>query len=281
MRDAVTFLLAGHRVHHLARCDSTNALAREGAAAGTLQPGDVVVADRQEAGRGRRGRTWVTLPAGRALAVSIVLRPPALPRPARLTLLAAVAAARALEACGARDIGIKWPNDLIRADRKIGGLLVEGAQRGLPARRVPPAVVLGLGLNLELHPGDLPAGLALRVGDAGLPALPATAPESPTLPRTPTGPFAPDDRRGPLLARLLGELDAALAEAGTPADQARGEEYRRRSWLTGRTVRLRDGTGERSVRIVDVSADGDLLAAPGGWLRGETVELLEEPFDPA
>ena len=82
----------GHRVVHRDAVPSTNRTARDGIASGEFTAGTIVVADAQTEGRGRRGRSWVTLP-GRALAASFVVRPPAgLVRPARLSLLAGVAA---------------------------------------------------------------------------------------------------------------------------------------------------------------------------------------------
>jgi BirA family transcriptional regulator, biotin operon repressor / biotin---[acetyl-CoA-carboxylase] ligase len=240
--------LAGHRVLHLPRVGSTGEVVRELLAAGRLEPGDVVVADAQDAGRGRRGRAWVTVP-GRSLAASILLVPPALGRPARLVVLAAVAASRALEARGAREVLIKWPNDLMRADRKVGGLLAETLDSAQG-----PVVLLGVGINLALRPGDLPPELAGRAGDAGLPEGP--------------------EARDALLAALLGELDAALSELGTPADEARGAEYRRRSWLTGRRVALRVAGRAVDGVLADVSPDGDLRLADGRVLAGETAELL-------
>jgi biotin-(acetyl-CoA carboxylase) ligase len=111
--------------------------------------------------------------------------------------------------------------------------------------------VLGLGVNLELRPGDLPAELAGRAGAAGLPADEAT--------------------RRRLLVAFLEELDAAL---GAAADGERAADYRRRSWLTGRRVELSAG-GERLVaRIADVTGDGDLVLEGGRVLPGERVELL-------
>lgn len=228
---------------------STNELARRGVAEGTLGPGDVVVAERQTAGRGRRGHPWVTVP-GRSLAVSVVLPPVSLVRPTRLVLLAAVAACRALQTRGVGDVAIKWPNDLMRGERKIGGMLVESARAPDGTERL----VLGWGLNLALQPGDLPPELEDLVGDASLMGGPAEGEA--------------------VLTAWLAELDAALAELGTPADEQRGAEFRRRSWLTGRTVRLRTSGAERTVEIADVTPDGDLILADGTGLKGEHVELL-------
>lgn len=106
---------------------STQDLARE------MPIGSVVVADHQTEGRGRLERRWEA-PAGTALLVSFVLRPDPL-----LSLAAGVAAA---EACGP-DVRLKWPNDLLLEDRKVGGILVEATAR---------KAVCGIGINLSSAP---------------------------------------------------------------------------------------------------------------------------------
>jgi biotin-(acetyl-CoA carboxylase) ligase len=112
--------------------------------------------------------------------------------------------------------------------------------------------VLGLGVNLHLLPGDLPAELCGVAGDAGLPAT---------------------VEREAVLAAWLRELDEALARADA-ADEALGIEYRRRSWLTGRRLELRVAGQSVAGVLADVSPDGDLVLADGRVLPGETTELL-------
>ena len=95
--------------------------------------GSVVIADHQTAGRGRMERRWEA-PPGTALLVSFVLAPSRL-----LSLAAGVAAA---EACGP-DVRLKWPNDLLLDDRKLGGILVEAT---------PYKAICGIGVNLTWAP---------------------------------------------------------------------------------------------------------------------------------
>ncbi len=238
--------IPGHRVVHLAETTSTNDVAREGLASGELSAGDVVVADRQSAGRGRRGRRWVTLP-GRALAASVVVRVPPLPRPTGLAVLMAVAAARALDHCGARDIAIKWPNDLMQGEGKVGGLLIETVADDL--------AVVGLGVNLMAEPDDfasLDAPPLVPPTDAGLPA----------------------DARDALAAAWVGQVDAVLAAVGTAAEDGWRREFRRRSWLTGRPLVARHRDTEVTGIVLDVTGDGDLLLADDVRLQGELVEIL-------
>jgi len=127
--------------------DSTNSLllrqAREGAPSG-----QVCLAERQSAGRGRQGRHWVS-PFGGNLYLSLLWRY-ALPPAALggLSLAAGVAVVKALTAAGAQDIGLKWPNDIHWRRRKLGGLLLEVAGEA----EGPSQVVVGVGINLHLEP---------------------------------------------------------------------------------------------------------------------------------
>ena len=139
--------------------DSTNiqaaALAEDGAPHGTL-----VIAEAQTAGRGRRGRTWVS-GAGQHIYMSLLLRPQIQPANASmLTLVMGLAAARAchdmLKEMGCQEadaIGIKWPNDLVWEGRKICGILTEmkADQTGICS------IVIGIGINVNglEFPGEL------------------------------------------------------------------------------------------------------------------------------
>jgi BirA family biotin operon repressor/biotin-[acetyl-CoA-carboxylase] ligase len=135
---------------------STNEEARRLALAGARH-GTLVIADRQEAGRGREGRAWHSPTGG--VWLSIVTRPE-LPLEVATLLPAttAVAAADAIEAHHAVKIGLKWPNDLVLADRKLGGILVESASRG---DRLEWAVV-GVGINVHTRLEEFPEGLRGR-----------------------------------------------------------------------------------------------------------------------
>lgn len=138
------------RVHYR-RIGSTNARARELAAAGAPH-GTLVTAAEQSEGRGRQGRTW-TAPAGRALLCSVLIRDP----PALLPLAAGVAVAEVVGA-GAQ---LKWPNDVLADGRKVAGILVEGRpQEGW--------AVVGIGLNVALRIEDLPPELRETAGTLGL-----------------------------------------------------------------------------------------------------------------
>jgi BirA family biotin operon repressor/biotin-[acetyl-CoA-carboxylase] ligase len=129
---------------HIETVGSTNdwlkAMAREGATAWTA-----VRADRQSSGRGRGGHAWVSEPGD--LFLSVILPPPGSRALTLLPLLAGVAVAEAARERGAR-AHLKWPNDVIAGDRKLGGILVESSSEG----QGPATIVAGVGLNLALDP---------------------------------------------------------------------------------------------------------------------------------
>ncbi len=151
-------------VDSLDSCDSTSTLLMQRAAGGTPS-GSVLVADRQTAGRGRRGRTWLSEPES-SLTFSLLWRfdGPAVSL-AGLSLGVGVAVAKGLEALGAANVGLKWPNDVLLDDRKLAGVLVE-----LVSERRGTSAVIGIGLNLAAPNGDF----ALDAGglDAALAVIP-------------------------------------------------------------------------------------------------------------
>ncbi len=132
--------------------DSTNDLAMSLAAKGEITPGTVLIADRQTRGKGRLGRTWES-PAGANIYISLVIRPELEPRDTTmLTIISAVAGALALQRSCSLPVTIKWPNDLILAGKKLGGILTE--VRSDPDR-VAVAVV-GIGINVNMQRRSLP-----------------------------------------------------------------------------------------------------------------------------
>lgn len=148
----------GHPRLHLRQIDSTNARARQLAAAGAPH-GTTVTAAEQTDGRGRQGRTWVA-PPGRGLLCSVIVRNP----PRLLPLLAGVAVAETsggIAPPSAPPALVKWPNDVLVDGRKVAGILVEGRpQEGW--------AVVGVGLNVALRMEDLPAELQGRATGLGL-----------------------------------------------------------------------------------------------------------------
>ena len=116
--------------------------------------GATVAADHQTAGRGRLGRVWEDVP-GRSILASVLLRPDVpMPLWPELSLVAGEAVAAALRAETGLDATLRHPNDVVVAGRKLVGVLPEAS---------PGRVVLGIGVNVNQAPGELPAGTAKPV----------------------------------------------------------------------------------------------------------------------
>lgn len=135
---------AGQDIVYFEEIDSTNRyakkLAAEGAAHGTL-----VLADTQTAGRGRRGRGWIS-PAGSSISMTLILRPDMPPaQVAKISLLTALATANAIRRVTGLNARIKWPNDIVSEGRKVCGMLLE---MDATQERVA-SVVAGVGINVH------------------------------------------------------------------------------------------------------------------------------------
>ncbi len=114
--------------------------------------GTVVIADSQKKGKGRLGRVWVSPPSVN-IYMSVILRPVMkLTDGTLLTIMAAVACCRALRDATGLQVTIKWPNDLMVADKKLGGILTETKSRG---ERIVFAVI-GTGININSGRKDFP-----------------------------------------------------------------------------------------------------------------------------
>ena len=141
-------------IHIYTETDSTNNKAYS--LAEDLSPeGTIVLAEYQNAGRGRMGRTWVSVP-GKSISLSIILRPPVTPDSAPgITLVMAVALSDTLREFGIHNHSIKWPNDILINNRKISGILTElkmyGSRIGF--------VIAGMGINTGPVKDSLPEEL--------------------------------------------------------------------------------------------------------------------------
>lgn len=122
----------------VAECASTNTLLL--ARAEASPSGAVLVAERQTAGRGRLGRHWHSEPAA-SLTFSLLYKLPRGVVPSGLSLAAGVGIAEALRGLGVDGLALKWPNDVLRRGKKLGGILIEMSGA---------AAVIGIGLNLRL-----------------------------------------------------------------------------------------------------------------------------------
>ena len=134
-------------IHTFAECDSTNTVLFEQARVGAPS-GTVVITDHQKSGRGSRNRLWYSCPQA-SLTFSILWRFTAgMETMTGLSLAVGLAVAKALEACGARDICLKWPNDIVYQNKKLGGILIELMDSSTDADHPQTAAVCGIGLNL-------------------------------------------------------------------------------------------------------------------------------------
>ncbi|MFZ2266117.1 MAG: biotin--[acetyl-CoA-carboxylase] ligase [Azonexus sp.] len=216
-------------------CDSTSSeLARRaelGAPAGT-----VLVADRQSAGRGRRGRQWLSSPEA-SLTFSVLWRFTGSPaRLAGLSLAVGVALARAVDNLGASGVCLKWPNDVLLrqgdAYAKLAGILIE-----LSSDRRGTQAVIGIGLNLLPPAGDLPQPAA------GLSQALSTPAERHVV-------------LAAILSALAGVLDAFAAEGFSAI---KGEWQQRHAWQGEAVSVLGEGEPPLPGRCLGADDDGALL----------------------
>lgn len=135
---------AGQSMICYGETDSTNIRAKEAGEQGALH-GTLFVADKQTAGKGRRGRTW-TSPSGESIYMSLLLRPELTPSKApMLTLVMGLSAAEAVRDLTGADVGIKWPNDIVVNKKKICGILTEMATE----IQYVNYIVIGIGINVN------------------------------------------------------------------------------------------------------------------------------------
>lgn len=244
-------------VDSVASCDSSSSELSRRAAQGA-PAGSVLVADRQTAGRGRRGRTWVSTPAD-SLTFSLLWRfSGGFDKVAGLSLAAGVAVAKACEGLGATGVALKWPNDVLAPVPgglgKLGGILVELSfiPGGMEA-------VIGIGLNLQAPAVTAAEALA----PAGLNALLA----------------APVERHD-LLAALLRELVAVLdrfTQGGFGPLAAEWES--RHAWQDQPVNLLQDGRVAASGICRGADRDGALLVeGANGLVRHLAGDLSLRPL---
>ena len=227
-----------HSVHRFDRLSSTqdelHRLAAANAPAGTI-----VVAVEQGAGRGSRGRAWASPPGG--LWLSFLCRPARAIGAEVLSIRVGLAAADALvEVGGLPPIRLKWPNDLMTGDRKVGGILCEARWQG----EALAWVSVGIGLNVRNDP-----------------------PVAARLPAASLGEWRPDLEPDHVLWPLVTRLES-LAELGTPLSGGELAAFAGRDWLAGRELAapipgLADGiTADGALRIL--RSDGTTTALRSG-----------------
>lgn len=233
----------GRRIELFDCLPSTNREAVQLAQA-EVEHGTVVAADSQTAGRGRLSRTWFS-PPGANLYCSIILRT-ARP-PERLTewlswlpLISALAAAEAIEQVSSIHVAVKWPNDLLISERKVGGILCESGT----GMRSDPFQIIGIGINVNLDHDDWPADLR----DSATSLWQERK-------------IAVDRNR--LLAQLLLELEQCLDELVVHGTNRLGLAYYQRCSTIGHTVQATLSNGDVVVGLAEgIGQDGSLRVRP-------------------
>lgn len=215
------------------RVDSTNSEARRRAAEGASE-GTVIVAEEQTAGKGRPGKTFFS-PATTGLYLSIVLRPAlAADRGQFLTCAAAVAGAQAIEQVTGKEALIKWVNDIYCDGRKVAGILTEGMV-DMESGRFEHAV-LGIGVNVK-PPAE---GFPLDISEVAGSVL--------------------DDHTGAVRCELAAAILARFWNLYRHvADASFYDEYRRRCFLLGQPLVVRQGSSRVRARAVDLTHDFKLV----------------------
>ena len=232
--------------------DDALSWASEGAPEGAL-----VVADHQTAGRGRKGRTWLSEP-GHALLFSLVLRPPSTQKLALVSTVLGVGACEALRRLTNLSVLLKWPNDLMVDDRKLAGILVE--TRSAPDSA--PVAVAGMGVNVSWGASSLPSDVA-----RGATSVTAEMQRS--------GLLDPPERET-LLAALVQDIERRYDQllAGGAEDLVTTAESL--SSLVGREVVVRVPAGDPVAGMVTgLAPDGGLEVVTAGGLEVLTAGEVE------
>ena len=210
----------------------------------------VAIADHQTGGRGRQGREWLSAPGSSlclSLAYTFAGRPENLPG---VTIALGVAALHALRTTGIEGVSLKWPNDLVAHNSKLGGMLAETLSRG----EANSTVVAGIGINLELPAQlirDHASGWAHRAIDiSGL---------------TPTPPA-----RAALSAELIEQIVDAFGLFEEQGLAAFVGLWRENAWLRGRAITVEESGDRIRGTASGIDDDGALLVCDGSDMRRVT-----------
>jgi len=234
----------GNNLIFLEETDSTNNELKRLAAGGAPE-GTVVIAERQLAGRGRRGRSW-EMGAGKGITMSILLRPDMAPASIQaITLAASCAVARAIEPCTSTKPGIKWPNDVLVSGKKVCGILTEMTAE--PDRIL--SVIVGIGLNVLQQQEDFAAALQETATSVAMNSA---------------GPVS----RSALASRILEEFEGLYLDFVHRQSTARFLDiWRSYSQTIGSDIMIYQGEKTWQARALDVLEDGCLLVETADGTR--------------
>ncbi|QIB28073.1 biotin--[acetyl-CoA-carboxylase] ligase [Caloranaerobacter azorensis] len=233
----------GKKIVHFNSIDSTNIKAKKLAAEGAKE-GTVVIAEEQTMGRGRLGRGWVS-PKGKGIWMSIILRPNIDPIDAsKVTQIGAAAVWSALSKVGV-DAYVKWPNDIVLNGKKVCGILTEMSAE---LNRIN-YLVIGIGVNVNINSQEFPneinniaTSIKAEVGH--------------------------DVDRKFITAEILNNFERfynELIKYGSIKTSI--EICRKASILLGREIKIITNQGERKVKAIDITDQGELLIEENGKIE--------------
>lgn len=226
----------GREVISYKKAGSTNDIAYALAERG-LKEGPVIIAEEQEKGKGRHGRSWIS-PSKSGIYMSLILRPEITPNEiSRITLLAAVATAKAIREMTGLPALIKWPNDILITNRKVCGILTEMRAE----QDSVDFIIIGIGINVNTPLSKLPRGassLKEELRSAGKP---------------------PEISRIELVKRLLEKFEEGYFLLKKEGAGAIMEEWKRLTGMLGSRIKvvLQNRTFEGLAH--DIDTDGALI----------------------
>ena len=238
--------LIGKYMMYFDTLDSTNNEAKRLAEMG-FENGTVLIADEQQAGRGRLGRNWVS-PKGKGIWLTIMLKPQIAPKDAsKMTIIAALAVLRAIGSICKAAPQIKWPNDIVLNGKKICGILTEMNAEMDEIHYL----IVGIGINANLDEADfdetlLDKATSLKIENNN------------------------EVNRKALIANILNEFETLYMDFIKEANIEKFfEEYRKVSATIGKQVKIIDRKGETIGFAENLNIEGQLM------VRKEDGTLIE------
>jgi len=243
----------GRKIYYLESIDSTNTYAKRIAATG-CEDGTLVVADMQTAGKGRLGRTWDSKDK-KGICMSIVLKPLITPAEVQIITLAASVAVvlgliRTTGICG----GIKWPNDILLAGKKVCGILTE---MNCEQDRVN-YIVVGIGLNVNHDIEDFQEDLKGRV-------------ISLKVYRELSGISNTQFRRSDIIKGILIEMEKAYNFIRKGETKGIINKWKEHEIIFGKEIRVLSGNNEYTGTAEDITDDGRLVVKGIGGVMHRLV----------
>ena len=227
--------VVGREIQVFEQTTSTNdvveRLARDG-----VKEGIVVFAEGQTKGRGRLGRKWIS-PSRKGLWFSLLLRPNLRPQETtRLTIVAATALRRAIEAHTGLKAVVKWPNDILVGNKKVAGILTELSAELDHIRYV----IVGIGVDVNVNAGDFPSDVRKLATSLKIEAGAGFS-------------------RAALAVAILREIDSDYARLGSGQFSALAAEWEEHCQTIGQNVSIRVGSRQLKGRAEALGEEGALL----------------------